>query len=87
MIQLPAYHEAMRDPDVTGTTRRMYDWCVLHLDVRDYRPIKRSVLPAREVEKLPVLVALGYLSQQTRPNGGENTYRLYWSRADRQSAA
>jgi hypothetical protein len=83
MIQLPAYFQAMKDPEIVGTTRRMYDWCVLHLDVQEFRPVKRSVLPQREREKLPALVALGYLAQRTRPNGGDNEYRLYWSKAEK----
>lgn len=81
MIQLtPAYLDAMKDPELTGTARRMYDWCYLHLDVREHRPIKRSVIPPRMAEKLPMLVALGYLEEVKRPGNGENTYRLYWSR-------
>ena len=80
MIQLPAYFEAMKDPEVTGTTRRMYDWCVLHLDVQEHRPVKRDGLPPRCAEKLPLLVSLGYLEERTRPNGQPNTYRLFWSR-------
>ena len=80
MITLPAYFDAMRDPLVTGTTRRMYDWCCVHLDVQEFRPIKRSGLPERDAQKLSALVEMGYLEMKTRPNGGENVYRLYWSR-------
>jgi hypothetical protein len=79
----PAVVDAMRDPEITGTTRTLYDWCLLHLDPCRFRPIKRSALPKRVAEKLPVLVALGYLDRVTRPNGGGNEYRLYWSRAEK----
>lgn len=82
----PAVVDAMRDPEVTGTTRQMYDWCLLHLDCCRFRPIKRSALPQRMRQKLAVLVALGYLDVVTRPDGGENTYRLFWSRVQQIAA-
>ena len=80
MIQLPAYFEAMKDPDVTGTTRRMYDWCLLHLDFQQPRPVKKSGMDRRMADKLDELVSLGYLERRKRAAHEPDLYRLLWSR-------
>jgi hypothetical protein len=79
----PAVVDAMRDPEITGTTRRMYDWCVLHLDFHQYRPVKLSALPVernRAGKCVAALVALGYLDKRQRPAHEPDEYRLLWSK-------
>lgn len=80
----PAVIDAMRDPEITGTTRRLYDWCVLHLDFHQHRPVKLSGLPIRREragDAMRVLVTLGYLEHRPRPAHEPQHYRLLWSRA------
>jgi hypothetical protein len=79
----PAIVDAMRDPQVTGTTRRMYDWCVLHLDWQQYRSVKKAGLDRRMADKLEALVSLGYLDKRPRPADEPDQYRLLWSRKER----
>lgn len=76
----PAVVDAMKDPEVVGTTRRMYDWCLLHLDFQRMRPVKVSALDRRMGEKLGKLVALGYLDHQPKAAHEPDHYRLLWSR-------
>lgn len=71
----PAVVDAMRDPLMTGTTRRMYDWCLLHLDFHQRRPVKKTAMDRRVADKIDTLVTLGYVARE----GTE--YRLLWSRA------
>ena len=78
----PAVIDAMRDPNVVGTTRRMYDWCLLHLDFQQFRPVKVRGVGQRLGERLPLLVALGYLDQRARPAHEPDEYRLLWSRKE-----
>lgn len=75
----PAVMTACTDPRVTGTTRQMYDWCIVHLELYDFRPIKRSALKERMAQKITMLVAMGYLKERKRPNGGDSEYALAWS--------
>jgi hypothetical protein len=79
----PAVVDAMRDPEVTGTTRRMYDWCLLHLDFQQHRPVKLSALPMdrrRAGQCIAGLVTMGYLEHRARPAHEPQQYRLLWSR-------
>lgn len=85
----PALVDAMRDPEVVGTVRRLYDWCLLHLDWQQHRPVKLSALPIerkRAGVAMATLVSLGYLEHKSRPAHEPQHYRLYWSRL-RHSAA
>jgi hypothetical protein len=76
----PAVVDAMRDPEITGTTRRMYDWCLLHLDFQQHRPVKKSAMDRRMADKIDALVALGYVERRQRAAHEPDTYRLLWSR-------
>ena len=83
----PSVIDAMRDPAIVGSTRRMYDWCLLYLDWQQHRPVKASVLPRRMADTLPELVRLGYLDHRARPAHEPQHYRLLWSRATAERAA
>ncbi len=76
----PAYYDAMRDPDMTGTTRRMYDWCLLHLDFQQFRPVKKAALDRRVADKIDTLVTLGYVDRRGKSAREADEYRLLWSR-------
>lgn len=79
----PSLIDAMRDPQIVGTTRRLYDWCLLHLDWQQHRPVKLSALPIdrkRAGQSMALLVAAGYLEVRARPSHEPQQYRLLWSR-------
>lgn len=81
----PALIAAMSDPQVVGNTRRLYDWCLLHLDFQQHRPVKLSALPIRRERagaSMRVLVSLGYVDHRARPAHEPQHYRLLWSRLE-----
>jgi hypothetical protein len=85
----PALVDAMRDPEITGTTRRMYDWCLLHLDFQQHRPVKLSALPMdrrKAGECMTRLVLLGYLDRRGKAAHEPDHYRLLWSRITQEAA-
>ncbi len=76
----PAVVDAMRDPQIVGTTRRMYDWCLLHLDFQQHRPVKKAAIDRRVADKIDTLVVLGYVDRRAKPAHEADEYRLLWSR-------
>ena len=76
----PALVDAMRDPAIVGVTRRMYDWCLLHLDFHEYRPVKKRGIDRRVADKIDTLVVLGYLDRRATSARDADRYRLLWSR-------
>jgi predicted transcriptional regulator len=80
--------QANADPRLRGAPLAVYVWCLEHLDVFEFRPVKIALLQhelrIKEVTAYDAMKRLseaGYLARGHRPSRGVRTYRLLASPA------